>query len=593
MTVSDSNKVEEEFTEAKNNWELEKLYVDLSSAKGKGLTPVEKKFLRGLLCGFSPAEIANIVYQSRSSSTVRVYLSNGLYKYIEEMLSNQAGYSIKVKNWSRVTHLLEKAGYKKVLLEIEATSNQINQINTNNIKQTDFAAMKSVQTQDWGEAVDVSIFHGRTTELAQITEWIVQEHCRLVVLLGMGGIGKTALSVKLAEQIKDKFEYVIWRCLGTSPSPGGDATRTGISFGDTQPPGSGNPPAAPQFLPEGNPPPNCSLLHRSASTLYLGPPPDIFLNQLIKILLPTQQTKDLEVVDGTISQLIDCLRSSRCLIVLDNFDSILSSEYTSDLDIYPTSSASHSSINNSSVFYLPQIRYRPGYEGYGELIRRVADSQHQSCFVLTSREKPPEISAFQGEKLPTRCLKLTGLSNAESMEILKLKGVTYFQEESKILIDWYAGNPLFLKLIATAIQELFGGNIYEFLEQGTRVFGDIRAILDQQFSRLSSLEKLIMYWLSLNQDLGSIRKLQTEIIPRVPQRLLLEAIELLQKRSLIERQASRFRQTPVLIEYVAERLIEDNFKLMQEKPSSLLMSYSIFEAQMKNYIRDMRLGTEI
>lgn len=539
MTASDSNKVEEEFTEAKNNWELEKLYVDLSSAKGKGLTPVEKKFLRGLLCGFSPAEIANLVYQSRSSSTVRVYLSNGLYKYIEEMLSNQAGYSIKVKNWSRVTHLLEKAGYKKVLLEIEPISNQINQIKTNNIKQTDFTAMKSVKTQDWGEAVDVSIFQGRTTELAQTTEWIVQEHCRLVVLLGMGGIGKTALSVKLAEQIKDKFEYVIWRAL------------------------------------------------------HLAPPPNIFLNELIKILSPTQQTKDLEVVGGSISQLIDCLRSSRCLIVLDNFDAILSSEYTSESDIYPTSSASHSNINNSSVFYLPQIRYRPGYEGYGELIRRVGDSQHQSCLVLTSREKPPEIPALQGEKLPVRCLKITGLSNAESMEILKLKGLPCLPEECKILIDFYAGNPLFLKLIATAIQELFGGNIYEFLEQGTRVFGDIRAILDQQFSRLSSLEKLIMYWLSLNQDLGSMRKLQTEIIPRVPQRLILEAIELLQRRSLMERQASRFRQIPVLIEYVAERLIEDNFKLMQEKPSSLVMSYSIFEAQMKNYIRDIRLGTEI
>ncbi|WP_414586521.1 NB-ARC domain-containing protein [Scytonema sp. PCC 10023] len=540
MTASDSNKVEEEFTEAKNNWELEKLYVDLSSTKGKGLTPVEKKFLRGLLCGFSPAEIANLVYQSRSSSTVRVYLSNGLYKYIEEMLSNQAGYSIKVKNWSRVTHLLEKAGYKKVLLQIEPTSNQINQIKTNNIKETDFTAMKSVQTQDWGEAVDVSIFHGRTTELAQITEWIVQEHCRLVVLLGMGGIGKTALSVKLAEQIKDKFEYVIWR------------------------------------------------------SLYFAPPPDLFLNQLIKILSPTQQTKDLEVVDGSISQLIDCLRSSRCLIVLDNFDAILSSEYTSESDIYPLSSASHSNMNNCSVFYLPQIRYRPGYEGYGELMRRVGDSQHQSCLVLTSREKPPGISAFQGEKLPVRCLKLTGLSNAESMEILKIKGFPYFKEEEcKLLIDWYAGNPLFMKLIATAIQELFGGNIYEFLEQGTRVFGDIRAILDQQFNRLSSLEKLIMYWLSLNQDLGSMRKLQTEIIPRVPQRLILEAIELLHRRSLIERQGSRFSQTPVLIEYVAERLIEDNFKLMQEKPSSLLMSYSIFEAQMKNYIRDLRLGTEI
>ena len=33
--------------------------------------------------------------------------------------------------------------------------------------------------------------------------------------------------------------------------------------GRTQSPGSGNPPAAPQFLPEGNPPQNCSLSHRA------------------------------------------------------------------------------------------------------------------------------------------------------------------------------------------------------------------------------------------------------------------------------------------------------------------------------------------
>lgn len=116
MAVSEPHLVEEEFVEAKNSWELEKLYIDLASAKGKALTPVEKKFLRGLLCGFSPAEIASTVYKSKSSSTVRVYLSNGLYKYIEEMLSIATGTSIKVKNWSRVTHLLEKAGYKKKLL---------------------------------------------------------------------------------------------------------------------------------------------------------------------------------------------------------------------------------------------------------------------------------------------------------------------------------------------------------------------------------------------------------------------------------------------------------------------------------------------
>lgn len=67
--------------------------------------------------------------------------------------------------------------------------------------------------KDWGEAIDVSVFYGRTEELTKLKQWIIQERCRLVVMLGMGGIGKTALSVKLAEKISGEFEYVIWRSL--------------------------------------------------------------------------------------------------------------------------------------------------------------------------------------------------------------------------------------------------------------------------------------------------------------------------------------------------------------------------------------------
>ncbi|RCJ31576.1 hypothetical protein A6770_19560 [Nostoc minutum NIES-26] len=66
---------------------------------------------------------------------------------------------------------------------------------------------------DWGEAIDVSAFYGRTTELNTLQQWIVDKGSRLVAVLRMGGIGKTALVAHLAQKIQTEFEYVIWRSL--------------------------------------------------------------------------------------------------------------------------------------------------------------------------------------------------------------------------------------------------------------------------------------------------------------------------------------------------------------------------------------------
>ncbi|MBW4646566.1 MAG: NB-ARC domain-containing protein [Goleter apudmare HA4340-LM2] len=539
MASANSNQIEEGFVEAKKNWELERLYVDLASAKGKALTPVEKKFLRGLLCGCSPAEIAKIVYQSPSSSTVRVYLSNGLYKYIEEMLSNQAGYLVKVKNWSRVTQLLEQAGYKKGWFQLPSVASPDD---TSQEQKADVEDHESTKIRDWGEAIDATVFYGRQPELTQVQTWIIQERCRLVGILGMSGIGKTAFSVKLAAEIQDHFAFVIWR------------------------------------------------------SLRFAPPIEVLLHQIITIFSPSLEINITQTVADQISQLMDYLRIFRCLLVLDDIDSILSDG--DKIPINQSKSHLNQGINQVSISPLSPIRYRPGYENYGELIRRVGESQHQSCVVFTSREKPQEIAALEGETLPVRSLKLTGLNQADSMLILNAKGLTKQSEvECKVLLDWYAGNPLFLKLVATAIQELFGGNLSEFIQQGTVVFGDIRAILDRQFNRLSQLEKHMMYWLALHQDCISVPNLPKNIIPglspRVCQRLTLEAVELLQRRSLIERQTSSFSQTPVLIEYIIERLIEENFKINEEQDGQLFISHKLLAGYLNNYLRESRLNTEI
>jgi hypothetical protein len=47
---------------------------------------------------------------------------------------------------------------------------------------------------DWVGALDVSHFTGREGGLAELIHCIAHERCRLVAILGMGGIGKSALA---------------------------------------------------------------------------------------------------------------------------------------------------------------------------------------------------------------------------------------------------------------------------------------------------------------------------------------------------------------------------------------------------------------
>jgi len=89
------------------NWDMKTLYTDLASIKGKNLTPIEKRHLCALLCGHSPAEIAEKL--ERNLNGLEVDLSNTVYQYVKRLVDRE---NEKIKNWRNICQWLEEAGYK-------------------------------------------------------------------------------------------------------------------------------------------------------------------------------------------------------------------------------------------------------------------------------------------------------------------------------------------------------------------------------------------------------------------------------------------------------------------------------------------------
>src|SRR6266700_5116792 len=361
---------------------------------------------------------------------------------------------------------------------------------------------------DWGEAIDVSTFYGREDELAELERWIVDDRCRLVALLSRGGFGKTALSVKLMHQVAPHFGFLLWRSLQNAP------------------------------------------------------PLERLLAECIAFLSQQQKTELPESVGEGISLLLHYLRNTRCLLVLDNVETILQER------------------NRAG-------NYREGYEAYGKLFQRVGQTVHRSSLLLTSREKPKEVALLEGKHAPVRTLVLTGLEQSACRQLLNESELLGPELAFQNLIARYTGNPLALKLVASTIREVLGGNIVAFLDEGSILFGDIRDLLDQQFKRLSAFEQSILYWLALAREWVTLSDLIEETAHPVPRRKVLEALEALRRRCLLERGEAEamFTLHPVVMEYVKERLVKQVAHAITAGTPKLLLSHCLMKAETKEHVR--------
>jgi WD40 repeat protein/transcriptional regulator with XRE-family HTH domain len=364
---------------------------------------------------------------------------------------------------------------------------------------------------DLVEALDVSHFAGREVEVAELSQWIVQERCRLVTLLGIGGIGKSMLASYLGSRLAPHFEAVLWRSLRDAPE--------------------------------------CSELVADCITFFSETPPAEFPISL----------------EQRITQLVARLQASRCLLVLDNLETLLQSGD-------------------------PEGGYLPGYEGYGRLIERLAESVHQSCVLLTSRERPKEIEPLEGVRSPVRTLRLGGMDDQAAQALLADKDLTGTPAAWGRLVASYAGNPLALKIMAQAVSDLFGGDIDRFLEEGEMIFNGVRPVLRQQMGRLTPLEHLLLTWLAVLREWTNLDTLSQVLHPRVLRAQVLRALEALSRRSLLERgQQYSFGLQSVVMEYLSDELGE---RLAEEivlgNPQQLRL-VALAQAQAKDYIRQTQV----
>src|SRR5712691_219242 len=363
--------------------------------------------------------------------------------------------------------------------------------------------------QDWGEAPDVLGFVGRTEELITVRDWVLQQRCRLLVARGGGGIGKTTLAARLAQDVAPTFERVYWRSLRDAP-PTSEWLGGAIGFLSDQR----------AVLPEGE--------------------------------------------AARLTALLQLLRDRRSLLVLDNFETLLEPGQR-------------------------EGRYRDGFAGYGRVLQAIGEASHQGCLVVTSREAPPELAVLGGSAV--RTLELGGLGVPDGQALLADKQLSGNAEDWTALITRFGGNGLALKVVGESIREVFGGDIAAFLDGpgAITIYGGIRRLLAEQIERSSPLEQTMLRVLAVEREPVTLGQLIAELGSSVDRGAVLDAVEALRRRSLVERaetaNAAAFTLQSVVLEYVTDRLAEDVSEEIVRAQPVQLVNQPLIKAQAKEYVR--------
>lgn len=237
---------------------LEFVRAEVLAKTGKPLSDIEAVVLEGAWNGKTYEEMA---------------VSSG---YAVNSLKNDAG----PRFWKTLSlHVFgEKVSKANLRAVLDRQTAQRGVAISPNVSQhpSAIAPMRSRTTPriDWGEAPNLGVFYGRIAELEALQFQIMAQKSQLIAVLGLRGIGKTTLSVKLVETLQtqsDQFEQVIWRSLFHDPPP---------------------------------------ALHDLLADLLKS------LSGQAKLNLPA-------TTDERLSLLVEQLQKHRCLVILDSFKSLM------------------------------------------------------------------------------------------------------------------------------------------------------------------------------------------------------------------------------------------------------------------------------
>ena len=295
-------------------------------------------------------------------------------------------------------------------------------------------------------------------------------------------------------------------------------------------------------------------------TLLNAPFLDDILQNWLERLSPGTTSNIPQNLDEKLDLFFSHLGQKRCLFILDNAESIMEA-------------GKHAGA------------FRAGYESYEQLLRRFALGDHQSCLLLTSREKPKHFSALERQQNPVFSLSLSGLKTIAGRAILQEENLSGSETEMETLVRKYSGNPLALILIADTINDLYAGNVSAFLEGESPIFANIQEVLAQQLDRLTELEVQIMLWLAIERETVDISLLDEQITLSHTKGELLTALRSLERRSLIEKREINFTLQNVLMEFVTDYLVASIVKELLQDAFVYFAQFPLLKAQAKSYIR--------